>query len=73
MTTVEGIVRGKLTAGQRVLRVVNSSIVNVVLMIVALFWLIPTIGLFLTSLRSGGDSASSGWWANGPLCRTALS
>ncbi|WP_347345505.1 carbohydrate ABC transporter permease [Microbacterium sp.] len=62
MTTVEGIVRGKLTAGQRVLRVVNSSIVNVVLMIVALFWLIPTIGLFLTSLRSGGDSASSGWW-----------
>lgn len=62
MTTVEGIVRGKLTTGQRILRVVNSSIVNVVLVIVALFWLIPTIGLFLTSLRSGGDSASSGWW-----------
>lgn len=62
MTAVEGIVQAKPTAGQRIVRVLNSGIVNVVLALVALFWLIPTIGLFLTSLRSGGDSASTGWW-----------
>jgi len=56
------IVRGKQTAGQRVLSVLSNSIVNVVLIFVALFWLIPSIGLFLTSLRSAGDNAASGWW-----------
>lgn len=57
-----GIVTGKKTLGQRIVGVLSSSIVNVVLMIVALFWLIPSIGLFLTSLRSAGDNAASGWW-----------
>lgn len=36
--------------------------VNVVLMIVAVFWLVPTLGLLLTSFRSGGDNAATGWW-----------
>jgi carbohydrate ABC transporter membrane protein 2, CUT1 family (TC 3.A.1.1.-) len=57
-----GIVTGKKTLGQRIVGVLSSSIVNVVLFIVALFWLIPSIGLFLTSLRSAGDNAASGWW-----------
>ena len=56
------IVKGKKTPVQRVLGVLSSSVVNVVLILVALFWLIPSIGLFFTSLRSGGDNAASGWW-----------
>lgn len=56
------IVKGKKTPVQRVLGVLSSSVVNVVLILVALFWLIPSIGLFITSLRSGGDNAASGWW-----------
>lgn len=56
------IVRGKKTLGQRIASVLGSTIVNIVLMIVALFWLIPSIGLFITSLRTAGDSAASGWW-----------
>ncbi len=56
------IVRGKKTPLQKVLDVLSSSVVNVVLIIVALFWLVPSIGLFITSLRSGGDNAASGWW-----------
>ncbi|MFT4220485.1 MAG: carbohydrate ABC transporter permease [Microbacterium sp.] len=56
------IVRGKKTVGQRILGVLSSSVVNIVLMVVALFWLIPSIGLFVTSLRTAGDSSSSGWW-----------
>lgn len=56
------IVRPKKTVGQQILSVINNSIVNVLLLIVAIFWLIPSIGLFLTSLRSAGDNAASGWW-----------
>src|SRR5690625_5989739 len=29
---------------------------------VAIFWLTPTVGLLLQSLRSGADIAQSGWW-----------
>lgn len=50
------------TWAAKIVRVLNSSIVNIVLIFVALFWLVPTIGLFFTSLRSVGDNASSGWW-----------
>ena len=56
------IVRGKKTVGQRILGVFNNSIVNVVFLIIALVWIVPSLGLLLSSLRSVGDSASSGWW-----------
>ena len=36
--------------------------VRVVLVLVGLFWLMPTIGLLLSSLRDPSDIASSGWW-----------
>ena len=56
------LVRPKKNAAQRILAVFNSSIVNVVLLIVAVFWLVPTVGLLFTSLRTSGDIAASGWW-----------
>ena len=46
----------------RIVRVFSSGAVNVLLLVVAVFWLIPTIGLFFTSLRSVSDNAASGWW-----------
>lgn len=56
------IVRGKPTVAQRILGFFSRGVVNVVLIIVAVFWLVPSVGLFLASLRTSGDSASSGWW-----------
>lgn len=56
------LVRPKKTVAQRILGVFSSSIVNIVLLIVAVFWLVPTIGLFITSLRTAGDIAATGWW-----------
>ena len=35
---------------------------GVLMLIVALLWVIPSLGLFITSFRSVGDSGSSGWW-----------
>jgi alpha-glucoside transport system permease protein len=34
----------------------------VILLVIAVFWLVPTVGLLLTSFRSAGDNAASGWW-----------
>ena len=56
------LVRPKKTVAQRILGVFSSSIVNIVLLIVAVFWLVPTVGLFITSLRTAGDIAATGWW-----------
>ncbi|GAA2180896.1 carbohydrate ABC transporter permease [Leucobacter tardus] len=50
------------TTGQRIAGGLGRGIINVVLLIVAIFWLVPTVGLLLTSFRSVGDNASSGWW-----------
>ncbi len=40
----------------------GGGAVQVALVLVALFWLLPTIGLLLSSLRSSTDIAASGWW-----------
>jgi alpha-glucoside transport system permease protein len=61
-TTGLTIVRGPQTTARRVGRGVGHAVLNVVLVIVAILWLIPTVGLLITSLRTLGDSTSSGWW-----------
>ena len=45
-----------LRARSRALRSTSSSL------FIALLWLMPTLGLFLTSLLSPGDFTSNGWW-----------
>jgi alpha-glucoside transport system permease protein len=37
--------------------------VSVFLTIVALLWLVPTVGLFIASLRNVSDNSESGWWS----------
>ncbi|GAP10958.1 hypothetical protein BECAL_02137 [Bellilinea caldifistulae] len=40
----------------------GSVFVNGVLVLICLVWLIPTIGVFITSFRNSEDIYSSGWW-----------
>jgi alpha-glucoside transport system permease protein len=40
----------------------SRGLVSTVLVVVALLWLLPTIGLFIASLRSPQDNSASGWW-----------
>lgn len=56
------IVRGKPTVAGRILGFFGRGVVNVFLLIVAVFWLVPSVGLFIASLRDVGDNTSSGWW-----------
>ena len=40
----------------------SGGILQIVLIVVAVFWLIPTVGLLVESLRNPADYANGGWW-----------
>jgi alpha-glucoside transport system permease protein len=46
----------------RILRVLSKTPLHMLLVFVGLLWLVPTFGLFLTSLLSPADFGSEGWW-----------
>ncbi|GAA2235266.1 carbohydrate ABC transporter permease [Streptomyces indiaensis] len=48
--------------GSRLTEGVSGGLLRVFLIVVGLFWLVPTIGLLLSSLRAPEDIAASGWW-----------
>ncbi|MFC7846149.1 carbohydrate ABC transporter permease [Streptomyces sp. NPDC057382] len=57
-----GPVEVKRSPASRLVEWVSGGLVQVFLILVGLFWLVPTIGLLLASLRSPEDIAASGWW-----------
>jgi alpha-glucoside transport system permease protein len=46
----------------RVVARLGGGVVTLVLVLVALFWMLPTFGLLVASFRSATDDNSSGWW-----------
>src|SRR5262249_40512389 len=46
----------------RTLRVAAKTPVHLLLVLVGALWLVPTAGLFLTSLLSASDFNNVGWW-----------
>ena len=46
----------------KVLRIIRRGPVQVVLVVIGLLWLVPTFGLFITSILPLSDLATSGWW-----------
>jgi alpha-glucoside transport system permease protein len=54
--------KAKQSLGSRLAEGVSGGLVRVFLIVVGVFWLVPTIGLLLASLRSPEDIAASGWW-----------
>ncbi|MER6440482.1 MULTISPECIES: carbohydrate ABC transporter permease [unclassified Streptomyces] len=54
--------RAGTSLGSRLASGVSGGIVRVFLLLVGLFWLVPTIGLLLSSLRRPEDMSASGWW-----------
>jgi alpha-glucoside transport system permease protein len=50
------------SAATKILRLVGKAPIHFVLVLVGLLWLVPTLGLFLTSLFSPTDVNSLGWW-----------
>ncbi|MCW7946358.1 sugar ABC transporter permease [Streptomyces hygroscopicus] len=56
------VVTAKRSLGARLAEGVGGGLVRVFLILVGLFWLVPTVGLLLASLRKPADMSASGWW-----------
>jgi len=50
------------TLSARILRVLARAPLNLLLLAIGLLWLVPTIGLFFTSLLAPENFNSKGWW-----------
>jgi alpha-glucoside transport system permease protein len=46
----------------RIVGRLGGGAVQVLLAAIALFWVVPTFGLLVSSLRSATDNANGGWW-----------
>lgn len=56
------VVKAKQSLGGRAAALLGSTAVRVFLVLVGLFWLVPTVGLAIGSLRTPEDMSASGWW-----------
>jgi alpha-glucoside transport system permease protein len=50
------------TFARKILRFIARAPVHLVLLVVGILWLVPTFGLFITSLLTPGDFNQEGWW-----------
>ena len=57
-----GVPVARETLASRIVRIVSTTPVHFVLVLLGLLWLVPTLGLMLTSLLSPENLLSEGWW-----------
>jgi len=58
-TTVQAPPR---TLSERLARVAGRSPTHIILGFIALLWLVPSLGLLITSFRPSADMRATGWW-----------
>jgi alpha-glucoside transport system permease protein len=61
-TTVAGSRSVERTFSQRLTHLISRSPIHIVLGLIGLVWLLPSIGLLITSFRPGSDMRATGWW-----------
>ncbi len=50
------------SVGERLVAFTSKAPVHFALLLISVIWLVPTVGLLVTSFRERGDILSSGWW-----------
>jgi alpha-glucoside transport system permease protein len=58
----ESVVHARMTPAGRVVAALNRTVIHVSLALIGLIWLVPTLGLLVTSFRPRSDIQSTGWW-----------
>jgi alpha-glucoside transport system permease protein len=65
MATAEVTIgREPATPSARLVKFISRTPVHLGLLLVAVIWLVPTIGLAVTSFRPRGDIQASSWWSS---------
>ncbi|MYW64733.1 ABC transporter permease subunit [Streptomyces sp. SID8379] len=65
MTTAtrgDGAVKAERSLAARIGEKVSGGVLQFVLILVGALWLVPTVALLLSSLRTRDDMSASGWW-----------
>ena len=57
-----GLPEHRDTTAAKILRAVAKLPLQILLAAIGLLWLVPTIGLFITSILPASALASKGWW-----------
>jgi alpha-glucoside transport system permease protein len=53
---------GRESLGSRIVRLLTRGPLNILLAVIGLLWLVPTVGLFITSILPISALGTSGWW-----------
>jgi alpha-glucoside transport system permease protein len=64
VATAEAVVRPRETPSARLVGFISRTPVHLGLLVVAVIWLVPTVGLAVTSVRPRGDIQASSWWSS---------
>jgi alpha-glucoside transport system permease protein len=65
MATAEvSVERPAATTGEKAVRMISRTPIHVGLLLIAVIWLVPTVGLAVTSFRPRSDIQSSSWWSS---------
>jgi alpha-glucoside transport system permease protein len=58
----EPIPRARATPSERLVGFISRSPVHIALLAISVIWLVPTVGLAITSIRPRDEIQSTGWW-----------
>jgi alpha-glucoside transport system permease protein len=58
----ETIARPRETPAQRLIGFISRTPVHIALLAIAVIWLVPTVGLAITSFRPRDEIQATGWW-----------
>ena len=58
----ERIPRARATPSERLVGFISRTPVHVALLAISVIWLVPTVGLAITSIRPRDEIQSTGWW-----------
>ena len=58
------VARPRATPSERIVGFITRTPVHLGLIVIAVIWLVPTVGLAVTSFRPRGEIQSSSWWSS---------
>jgi alpha-glucoside transport system permease protein len=58
----ETVARPRERTSERLVRFISRTPVHIALLVISVIWLVPTVGLAITSIRPRDEIQATGWW-----------